>query len=276
MGRVDHWRIEGALRRIASVPHAPALASIILTVAGAAQSVAWAAANAWINTQVNAGELEVAMILPSVAATVPLGLLWGQPAIAALIVTAACLLTMLFFHMLAVACLITALVLLGRLGWADRQQWLAPVLATFFLVLALIEPAGSPVRTSTVLLAALGQAAAWAGIAIRARSEATEHSAARQVIAGSLFEHTARGTGPHLQGTARRCRPSHLDDRRPGRDGQAHHPGPARDRGSATVIDRRHRPLRADRDAAVARRAARGHGHRVGRVAAAAKPAPAQ
>jgi signal transduction histidine kinase len=190
---VDHWRIEGALRRIASVPHAPALASIILTVAGAAQSVAWAAANASINTQVNAGELEVAMILPSVAATVPLGLLWGQPAIAALIVTAACLLTMLFFHMLAVAGLITALVLLGRLGWAGRPQWLAPVLATSFLVLALIEPTGSSVRTSTALLAALGQAAAWAGIAIRARSEATEHSAARQVIAGSLLEHTARG-----------------------------------------------------------------------------------
>jgi signal transduction histidine kinase len=34
---------------------------------------------------------------------------------------------------------------------------------------------------------------AWAGIALRARAEATEHSAARQVIAGSLLEHTARG-----------------------------------------------------------------------------------
>jgi signal transduction histidine kinase len=35
--------------------------------------------------------------------------------------------------------------------------------------------------------------AAWAGIARRARSEAVAHSAARQVIAGSLLEHTARG-----------------------------------------------------------------------------------
>jgi signal transduction histidine kinase len=44
-----------------------------------------------------------------------------------------------------------------------------------------------------VLLAALGPAAAWAGAARRARSEAVEHSAAREVIAGSLLEHTARG-----------------------------------------------------------------------------------
>jgi signal transduction histidine kinase len=35
--------------------------------------------------------------------------------------------------------------------------------------------------------------AAWAGIARRARREAVAHSAARQVIAGSLLEHTARG-----------------------------------------------------------------------------------
>lgn len=193
MGRVDHGQIKGALRRIASIPHAPALASIGLALAGAAQSLAWAAANPSINNQVNAGELEIAMILPSIAATVPLGLLWGQPAIGALIVTAACLLSMLIFHMLAIAGLITALVLLGRLGWTGRPSWLAPALATPFLVLALIEPTGSSVRMITVLLAALGQAAAWAGIAARARSEATEHSAARRVIAGSLLEHTARG-----------------------------------------------------------------------------------
>ncbi len=44
-----------------------------------------------------------------------------------------------------------------------------------------------------MLLTALSPAAAWAGAARRARSEAVEHSAARQVIAGSLLEHTARG-----------------------------------------------------------------------------------
>jgi len=44
-----------------------------------------------------------------------------------------------------------------------------------------------------LLLVALAPVAAWAGIARRARSEAIAHSAARQVIAGSLLEHTARG-----------------------------------------------------------------------------------
>src|SRR6202043_4284243 len=39
----------------------------------------------------------------------------------------------------------------------------------------------------------LAPAAALAGIARRARSEAVVHSAARQVIAGTLLEHTARG-----------------------------------------------------------------------------------
>jgi signal transduction histidine kinase len=44
-----------------------------------------------------------------------------------------------------------------------------------------------------VLLAALAPAAAWAGIARRARREALVHRAARQAIAGTLLEHTARG-----------------------------------------------------------------------------------
>jgi signal transduction histidine kinase len=45
----------------------------------------------------------------------------------------------------------------------------------------------------TVVLAALVPAAAWAGVARRARAEARLHTAAAQVIAGTLVEHTARG-----------------------------------------------------------------------------------
>ncbi|HET7016119.1 MAG TPA: histidine kinase [Streptosporangiaceae bacterium] len=190
---MKQWQSSAAhLRRIAAIPHAPALLSLALAVAGAAQSLASAAASPAINTQVNAGEVEIAMMLPSIAATVPLGLLWGQPVIAALVVTTACLLSMLAFHFLAVAAMIAALILLYRLGLNGRRQWLAPALAAPFLVLALVGPESS-FRANAVLLATLGQAAAWAGIATRARSEATEHSAARQVIAGSLLEHTARG-----------------------------------------------------------------------------------
>src|SRR5258708_7495218 len=62
-----------------------------------------------------------------------------------------------------------------------------------FLVRAPAPPALAQARIPAVLLAALGPSAAWAGAAHRSRSEAVEHSAARQAIAGTLLEHTARG-----------------------------------------------------------------------------------
>jgi signal transduction histidine kinase len=64
-----------------------------------------------------------------------------------------------------------------------------------FLALALADGAalGTPARLLTVLLAALVPAAAWAAVARRSRAEALLHTAATQVIAGTLVEHTARG-----------------------------------------------------------------------------------
>jgi signal transduction histidine kinase len=93
---------------------------------------------------------------------------------------------------LPVAGLIALLILLYRLG-RSGSQILAAMLALPFLVLALAGPAGPRPTIPAVLLAALGPAAAWAGAARRARSEAMEHSAARAVIAGSMLEHTVRG-----------------------------------------------------------------------------------
>jgi signal transduction histidine kinase len=132
-------------------------------------------------------------MLPSLATTVPVGLLWGQPAIASAVVTVACMLSLLIFHTLTIAGLIAALVLLYRLGRHGAPQLLAVGLAALVLPLALVSQTRPSVHFYSVLIASLGQAMAWAGIALRARAEATEHSAARQVIAGSLLEHTARG-----------------------------------------------------------------------------------
>ncbi len=53
--------------------------------------------------------------------------------------------------------------------------------------------AGSEEGVLVVLLASLAPAAALAGIAQRARSEALAHSAAREAVAGTLLEYTARG-----------------------------------------------------------------------------------
>lgn len=195
MGRVNP-RVGGlslAVRRVASIPHALAAATVLLAIIGAAQALASAASTPAINSSPNGGEQEIALMLLSLATTVPLGLLWSQPAIAATVVTAASMLSLLTFHAGTVAGMIVVLILLYRLGRYGAPQVLAVGLATPFLPQALLGRAHPGVQTYAVLLASLGQAMAWAGIALRARAEATEHNAARQVIAGSLLEHTARG-----------------------------------------------------------------------------------
>lgn len=80
-------------------------------------------------------------MLPSLATTVPLGLLWAQPAIASVVVTVACVLSLLIFHTMTIAGMIVALVLLYRLGRHGAPQLLAVGLATPFLPLALLGQA---------------------------------------------------------------------------------------------------------------------------------------
>jgi signal transduction histidine kinase len=137
------------------------------------------------------------LCLLALATTLPLALL--RPATAAIVVSAASVLSLAVFHTLTVAGLCAQLIVLYRLGQHGARrngtQLLATGLAVPFLVLALAGggPIGSEASVLTMLLAALAPAAAWAGIARRARSEAMEHSAAREVITGTLLEHTARG-----------------------------------------------------------------------------------
>ena len=188
--RAGGWRggRAGALRRIAMAPHAPAMAAALLAVLAAAQAIAQPA----ISSRLEGEELQIAFVLLALCTALPLGLLWAYPAAAAVAVSAGCVLSLSAFHALTVAGLIAELAALYRLGRSGAQL-LAAVLALPFLVLALAGPTGPEARTLTVLLAALGPAAAWAGAARRARAEAAEHDAAREVIAGTLVEHTARG-----------------------------------------------------------------------------------
>ena len=176
------------LRRFAMAPHAPVVAAALLAVLAAAQAIAQPA----ISSRLEGEELQIAFVLLALCTALPLGLLWAYPAAAAVAVSAACVLSLSAFHALTVAGLIAGLAALYRLG-RRGSQLLAAGLALPFLVLALAGPPGAEARTLTVLLAALGPVAAWAGAARRARSEAAEHSAAREVIAGTLVEHTARG-----------------------------------------------------------------------------------
>ncbi len=177
----------GRLRRLASVPHAPAVAGALLAALAVAQSIALPPGKGGVDF---AQGVDLALL--ALFSTLPLGLLWSYPAGAAVAVGAACVLSLAAFHTLTVAGLIAQLIVLYRLGRSGAQL-LAAVLVLPYLVLALLPPAGTADRVLTTTLAALGAGAAWAGAARRARSEAAEHSAVREVIAGSLLEHTVRG-----------------------------------------------------------------------------------
>ena len=134
------------------------------------------------------------------ATTLPLAFL--RPVQAAFVLTAASLLSVGLFGCLTVAGAAAELVAVYRCGrngnWrGDGARYAAAGLTVPFLVLALAliigGAAGTPIRVLTVLLAALVPTAAWAGVAQRSRAEARLHTAATQVIAGELVEHTARG-----------------------------------------------------------------------------------
>ena len=202
--RGSGWRERG--RRIAASPAAPAGAGAVLGLAALTEAIARGA-----GTRMSVVSLAGLAAL-ALFTTVPLAFL--GPAAAAVAICAASVLSIAAFQTLTVAGLIALLVALYRLGrsgvsrskasgnvglraeapW-DAVQFLASALAVPFLVLALAGSgrAGSEEGVLVVLLASLAPAAAVGGIAWRARSETLVHSQARQVIAGTLLEHTARG-----------------------------------------------------------------------------------
>ncbi|GII60994.1 hypothetical protein Skr01_10790 [Sphaerisporangium krabiense] len=134
----------------------------------------------------------VVLCLLALATTLPVALLWSQRAAAGVVVTATVVLSLTAFQTLTAAGLVAQLVAGYRLGHGGRGG-LAVALAAPFPLLALAGPPDGEAGVLTVLLASLAPAAALAGIARRARGQARRDTAARQVAAESLLEHTARG-----------------------------------------------------------------------------------
>jgi signal transduction histidine kinase len=180
-----------ATRPFATTRLAPAVTVSMLAVAAVTESSARAAVT---DLQV---QTAVALALLALASTLPPAAL--GPTAAAIAVSAVSVLSVAAFHTLTVAGALTQLLVLYRLGQdsaARQRTWmLAPSLAVAFLVLAVTgpRPVDSESAFLAVLLAGLGPAAAWAGIARRARVEARDRDAARQVVADTLLAHTARG-----------------------------------------------------------------------------------
>ncbi|WP_329321939.1 sensor histidine kinase [Streptomyces sp. NBC_01262] len=170
------------LRRISDAPESLVAAAAVLAVA---ETVARGG-----SAQVS---LPVALLL-CLCTTLPLGLQRTYPAATAVAVSAATLLSLVPFQSLTVTGLAVQLAVLYRLGRAGSRR-LTVLLVLPFVSLALSGPphAGTGVRVLSVLLASLASAAAGAGLAHRARSEALEHTAAQRVIADTLLAHAARG-----------------------------------------------------------------------------------
>ena len=198
VGRADDGQAGGiaAWRRLAAWPYAPAAGAALLGMLAVAEAV-WSGVSS-AGSLAGHGEWPfalVVLIVVSLATTLPLGFLWARPAWAALALFAAALVSLAIFQTLTVAGLFAELAVAYRLG-RRGSPLLAAWLTLPFLVLALAWSGGSAysaARIQALLLASLGPAAALAGSARRARREAIEHSAAREAIAGTLLEHTARG-----------------------------------------------------------------------------------
>jgi signal transduction histidine kinase len=139
----------------------------------------------------------------ALCAAVPPAFLGRVPA--AVATTAGNLLDIALFGHLTVGGSAVELIVLYRMtragpgGSAAAQRWgtevLATVLGGIFLLIALIG--GTRLHPEeyvlTLLLAVLGTSLAWVGAAARARDEALMQRSARQDIAGTLLEHSARG-----------------------------------------------------------------------------------
>ena len=148
----------------------------------------------------SSGVLLTAVFL-ALAATTPLGFLGVIGAATAVVVAAVLALTIT--GVLPAGSALAVVAAMYRLGWGvgsvtePRLGRLAAVLTVAlsapFPVIALCVSRTSDAGVVAVVLTALAPAAAFAGNAAHARSEARVHRTAREAVARSLVEHTARG-----------------------------------------------------------------------------------
>ena len=167
----------------------PRAAIAVLTVATAAEALT----RALLAPAGGSALTPIVVTVLALGTTLPLAFLPAVPA--AVAVSAVGVLSLGVFRSLTVAGLaaqVVALYRLGRDGPETRLRFLA-ALAVPYAALALLATPRTEESVLAVLLAALAPAAALAGMAGRARADAATHHAARESVARSLVEHTARG-----------------------------------------------------------------------------------
>jgi signal transduction histidine kinase len=176
-------------------PRQAAAVAALLAAAAAAEACARAAAvgdRAWSPTS---GVLVMALL--ALAGTVPPAFLSaGAGAVA---VSAASVLSLAVFRTFTAGGAVALVWALYRSAAGPPQGGALPLgaavaLAAPFPLVALLDPRlGGEAAVLALLAASAAPAAVWAGAARAARAEARAQSAARQVGARSLLEHTARG-----------------------------------------------------------------------------------
>jgi signal transduction histidine kinase len=195
----------GWTQRIASGPHALAIAGTMLALAALGQAMAQAimliAARGGLTGAGSPIGDAASLCLLALAVTVPL--IFLPPVAAAVAITAASTVSLTVFGALTVAGLAAQVLASYRLGYEDvstgaalaggGRRYRTPVLACGLAVPFLVLALGGRAGVQVILLVALVPAAAWAGIARRARGEAARQATAREVMAGTLADHMARG-----------------------------------------------------------------------------------
>jgi signal transduction histidine kinase len=194
------------LRRVAADHRAPMVTAVLLAVLAAGQAIAAAvsqrpgSSSGPLTAVASSGWLlaSFAVLLPSLAATLPLGFFRERPAAAATAICAANLVSLGVFRLLTIAGLLAQVIVVYRLG-RRGPQLLAAGLSLPFLVVALVAPAGHATGLASggtvlaILAASLGPLAACAGAALQTRSLAAAQTATSAAFAGTLLENTARG-----------------------------------------------------------------------------------
>jgi signal transduction histidine kinase len=194
------------VRRAAADPRAPMAIAVLLAVAAAGQAIAVAVdqsrgvSHGPLAALASSGWLlaSFVVLLPSLAATLPLGLFCERLEIAAATICAANLVSLGVFRLLTVGGLVAQVIVLYRLG-RRGPQWLAAGLTVPFLVFALFTPAGHITglgawqTAMAIAAAAVGPLVAYAGAARQTRSLAAAQTTTSEAFAGTLLENAARG-----------------------------------------------------------------------------------
>jgi len=186
----------GWARRMGAARETPAIGAGIAGLLALIESVVRGVSATQVAGAGGLAQFVVGFALLGLAATLPLGLLPSSPAGAAFTVSSANVLSLCLFQTLPVAALLAQVIVFYVLG-RSRAPGVAAVLAAPFLALAIVAAAGvdggREMQVLTLLLASLGPLAAWSGTARLIRDESRAHSAAQEVLAGTMLENATRG-----------------------------------------------------------------------------------